>query len=53
MGTCTTCKGETKGWKCDQCGEEASQHIPTHKCGGDHCMPKCSGCGEAEVNCSC
>jgi len=40
-------------YKCDLCGAESSSHDPGHECGSDHCMPKCSGCGEAEVNCTC
>lgn len=51
--TCKTCKGETHGYKCDMCGAESDSHDASHACGGDHCMSKCEGCGEAEVKCSC
>lgn len=44
---------DTEGYKCDVCGQECPEHDPNHSCGGDHCMPKCSGCGEAESKCSC
>jgi len=53
MENCTKCNGETEGWKCDICGSEAVGHIEDHKCGGDHCMPKCKACGEAQLKCSC
>lgn len=50
---CKTCNGKTAGFKCDICGVEAKKHDQNHGCGGEHCMPKCAGCDEAEVNCSC
>ncbi len=53
MDSCTTCQGETQGFKCDMCDSESDHHVADHQCGGDHCMPKCSGCGEAQVKCSC
>ena len=53
MAECKTCNGPTEGFKCDVCGEESPVHAADHKCGGEHCMPKCSGCGQAEVKCMC
>lgn len=50
---CTKCGGPTEGYKCDMCGVEATEHDSGHECGGDHCMPKCTGCNEAETNCAC
>ncbi len=50
---CKGCGGPTEGYKCDMCGAEAESHDPNHACGGDHCLPKCKGCGEAESKCSC
>ncbi|MGYP001563454255 len=43
----------TQGYKCDMCGTESAEHDAGHGCGGDHCLAKCSGCGEAETKCSC
>jgi len=34
-------------------GTEAKEHDAQHSCGGNRCMPKCSGCNEAEAKCSC
>lgn len=51
--SCKTCGGATEGHKCDMCGTEAKEHDPKHKCGGDHCMPKCKACSQAEVKSSC
>lgn len=57
MGKCAKCDGQTEGWKCAICGVEAETHDSSHKHGEPasdrHCMPKCKGCGEAEVNCNC
>jgi len=50
---CKKCEGPTSGYKCDICGEESVAHVETHTHGGAHCMPKCTGCNEAEVKCSC
>jgi len=50
---CSTCQGGIDGYKCDTCGAESVEHDPDHECGSEHCMPKCAGCGEAQVNCSC
>ena len=50
---CVTCGSLTDGFKCEECGAEAEFHDEEHECGGEHCMPKCSGCGEPEVKCSC
>lgn len=50
---CKTCSGPTEGYKCDKCGMEAARHVEAHKCGSKHCMPKCAGCGQAEVLCRC
>jgi len=51
--SCKKCGGETEDFKCDMCGAEAKEHDDAHKCGGDHCMPKCKACSEAETKCSC
>lgn len=57
MGSCAKCNGETEGWKCAICSEEAQEHDPNHKHGEPasdrHCMPKCKSCNQAEVSCSC
>ena len=50
---CVKCGKEVDGYKCDMCGAEAKEHDAMHGCGGEHCMPKCKGCNEAEVKCSC
>jgi hypothetical protein len=50
---CSKCAGPTEGYKCDLCGAESESHDPDHGCGGDHCMPKCAACNEAQVGCSC
>jgi hypothetical protein len=51
--TCSQCGGPTEGYKCDLCGAEAKEHDDGHACGGDHCVPKCTGCNEAQSNCTC
>ncbi|MBI4086393.1 hypothetical protein HY416_00205 [Candidatus Kaiserbacteria bacterium] len=55
MTNCKKCGKETKGFKCDvdTCGMEAEQHDANHACGGEHCVPKCSACNEAETKCTC
>ena len=40
-------------YKCDMCGAESETHDPSHSCGGDHCVVKCSGCKKAETQCDC
>ena len=50
---CKTCGGATEGYKCDTCGEESSVHVESHRCGGEHCVPKCTSCKEAETKCTC
>ncbi len=50
---CKVCEGAVEGYKCDMCGAEAQEHDGSHACGGDHCMPKCAACKEAEAKCSC
>ena len=54
---CAKCGGAASGWKCAICGEEADEHDSSHTHGEPasdrHCMPKCEGCGEAEVHCTC
>jgi len=44
---------DTEGYKCDMCGAESATHDANHEHGGDHCMPKCKGCNEAQVKCTC
>lgn len=54
VGTnCSKCQGATMGYKCDMCGVESDTHDANHACGGDHCMPKCAACQQAQVQCSC
>ena len=53
MGQCTNCTNETAGYKCDMCGSEAENHVADHSCGGERCMPKCTGCNEAQSKCTC
>jgi len=53
MNTCTKCGKETEGYRCDVCGAESAEHDNNHKCGSDHCMPKCKACNEAQSKCSC
>lgn len=50
---CLKCGGPCEGYKCDMCGAESLEHDPSHSCGEDHCMPKCTACGEAETKCAC
>lgn len=50
---CVKCGKDTSGYKCDVCGAEAEEHDANHECGAEHCMPKCVGCSEAQVKCSC
>tara|TARA_Y100000310_G_scaffold345859_1_gene471628 strand:+ start:23531 stop:23731 length:201 start_codon:yes stop_codon:yes gene_type:complete len=50
---CSKCEGETEGWKCEMCGSESGEHVADHQCGGEHCIPKCKGCAEAESKCTC
>ncbi|OGZ34900.1 MAG: hypothetical protein A2174_00315 [Candidatus Portnoybacteria bacterium RBG_13_41_18] len=50
---CSHCGGETDGWRCAVCGQEAAQYDPLHKCGGGKFQPKCKACGQAEDNCTC
>ena len=50
---CATCGSLADGFKCDLCGAEADIQDEYHECGVEHCMPKCSGCGETEVKCTC
>ncbi len=51
--TCAKCGAEADGYKCDLCGAECEAHDAGHECGSDHCAPRCSGCSEAEANCTC
>ena len=53
MAGCKKCGGQTTGFKCELCGAEADEHHESHSCGGEHCIPKCVGCGEAESKCTC
>lgn len=53
MAECVKCGKETEGFKCDMCGAESEVHDQAHKCGGEHCTPKCKSCGEAQVKCTC
>ena len=50
---CATCGSLTEGYICEMCGETMDAPDYDHECGGEHVMPKCSGCGEAEVKCTC
>ena len=53
MAKCKLCSHEVKGFKCDVCGEETEEFKADHKCGEEHLMPKCTGCNESEVQCTC
>ena len=50
---CKICGCLIEGYKCDDCGAEFDEVPDDHSCGIDHCYPKCSGCGQAEMECSC
>ncbi|MBI2029623.1 hypothetical protein HYT02_04360 [Candidatus Gottesmanbacteria bacterium] len=54
---CAKCGMDTQGWKCAICGSEDTQHDDTHIHGepssSRYCMPKCKGCNQAEVHCTC
>ena len=50
---CQKCGMTAEGYKCEMCGAEAAEHDPMHACGGEKCVPKCSGCKEAETKCVC
>ncbi len=50
---CSKCGMETEGFKCDMCGAESATHDEQHEHGGEHCMPKCKACGQAQVKCTC
>lgn len=50
---CKKCGEKTDDYKCDMCGAEAKEHDSNHSCGGNHCVAKCAGCGEAETKCTC
>ncbi|KKO02693.1 hypothetical protein LCGC14_0101420 [marine sediment metagenome] len=54
---CAKCNSPAENWKCAICGEDADQHDSGHTHGDPpsdrHCMPKCAGCGQAEVLCTC
>lgn len=52
-GKCSKCGMDTEGFKCDVCGAESTTHDEHHEHGGDHCMPKCKACGQAQVKCTC
>lgn len=51
--TCAVCLGLTSGYKCAMCGEESASRDPGHACGGEHCIPKCVDCNQAEARCVC
>ena len=53
METCKKCGQGVEGYKCDMCGDESVTHDANHGCGGEHCMPKCVACSEAEAKCTC
>ena len=53
MTECKTCGGATKGFKCDICGSISDAHVETHRCGGEHCVPMCAECEQAETKCEC
>ena len=50
---CQTCNGNTAGFKCEVCGEEATSHDNGHSCGAESCRPKCEGCSQADTKCVC
>lgn len=53
MDNCSKCGGPTEGYKCDMCGAESATHDENHEHGGEHCMPKCKACSQAQVKCTC
>lgn len=54
---CAKCGMNVSGWKCAICGEESAEHDANHRHGEPasdrYCMLKCTGCGQAEVLCTC
>ena len=50
---CAKCDGSADGFKCDACGEEFAEPQPTHRCGANHCQPKCTGCNQPQAKCTC
>lgn len=50
---CMMCGRDAQGFKCDVCAIDAQKHDSLHACGPDHLMPKCSGCDESQVRCTC
>lgn len=54
---CSKCEMETKGWKGAICGVESEDHDAKHVHGDPasdrNCMPKCTGCEQAEAKCTC
>jgi len=53
MDNCSKCGGLTEGYTCDMCGAESAAHDENHEHGGEHCMPQCKTCSQAQVKCTC
>ncbi len=50
---CAKCNGSAVGFKCDVCDEEMAEPNAAHRCGINHCLPKCAGCGKVQTQCDC
>jgi hypothetical protein len=55
MQRCAKCGELADGWKCAICGSIAGEHDPGHHhVGSDrYCTLRCTGCGQADVHCTC
>jgi len=50
---CSKPADSSMAYKCDTCGAESVAHDPSHSCGEEHCVVKCSGCKKSETQCVC
>lgn len=51
---CGKCGMDAEGWKCAKCGHESAENDPSHTHeDAESMMAKCTGCNEAEANCTC
>jgi len=51
--SCVKCGGSTDGYVCEMCGDEMEIFVRDHECGGEHVVPKCKGCGQPQMDCTC